>query len=176
MFKPQPFQTNLFWWINKTNPWNCWTCLLAPRLLSNTTKHLPVRPPRLPTWFFHLTFSDKPRQHLWHWCRKWGSCGRSWSPTRQDRTPVSLTFPGDHILDLCCAPGAKLCMISDRIQRTGSITGVDIAEQRLSVCRTLCSKYGIPNARLFLSDATTFKVLAPSNVTQFNHLNCLFTW
>jgi len=70
--------------------------------------------------------------------------------------------PNEHILDLCCAPGAKLCMISDKMKRTGSITGVDICEKRLATCRTMCAKYGITNARLFLDDASKFSILAPT--------------
>eukprot|EP01127_Copromyxa_protea_P012559 TRINITY_DN3292_c0_g1_i1.p1 TRINITY_DN3292_c0_g1~~TRINITY_DN3292_c0_g1_i1.p1 ORF type:complete len:393 (-),score=79.36 TRINITY_DN3292_c0_g1_i1:122-1300(-) len=70
--------------------------------------------------------------------------------------------PGDNILDLCCAPGAKLCMISDEMGRTGTITGVDVSLKRLGSCRTLCAKYGISNSRLFLEDACIFGFLAPT--------------
>ncbi|CAG8520474.1 4321_t:CDS:2 [Paraglomus occultum] len=54
---------------------------------------------------------------------------------------------GDHVLDLCCAPGAKLCMISDLLgtDGTGTVTG-----------------YRIGRARLFVADGTTFGVRAPS--------------
>lgn len=38
--------------------------------------------------------------------------------------------PGEHILDLCCAPGAKLCMIADLLGREGSVTGVDVSKVR----------------------------------------------
>ena len=80
----------------------------------------------------------------------------------------------DHVLDLCCAPGAKLSMISDALvcaERAvdagdegpfaGSVTGVDIASARLSACRTLCKKYELGNVRLFLDDACVFNCLAP---------------
>lgn len=78
--------------------------------------------------------------------------------------------PTDHILDLCCAPGAKLAMIYDTMyiksinqnkKIEGTITGVDVSEKRLAVCRTLCKKYNIENVRLFLQDATAFDILAP---------------
>jgi len=71
-------------------------------------------------------------------------------------------LPGDEILDLCCAPGGKLCMISDRMKGQGSITGVDIDKNRLSSCRNLCKKYKIPNVRLFLGDGRYFSTLAPN--------------
>lgn len=90
---------------------------------------------------------------------------------------------GNHILDLCCAPGAKLAMISDTLtylesaeaeeeekidkqeaEKTtfvGSVSGVDISSSRLSACRTVCQKYELGNVRLFLDDACEFNSLAP---------------
>lgn len=63
--------------------------------------------------------------------------------------------PNEHILELCCAPGNKLCMISD-IQASlgegfGSVTGVDIDERRLSNAKNLLKKYKAVTARLFLT-------------------------
>lgn len=64
--------------------------------------------------------------------------------------------PGDHVLDLCCAPGAKLCAIADAMGLGGTLTGVDISGERLASCRTLCSKYGIASVRLVQHDGQTF--------------------
>ncbi|KAJ3193819.1 hypothetical protein HK101_004034 [Irineochytrium annulatum] len=76
--------------------------------------------------------------------------------------------PSDHVLDLCSAPGAKMCMIHDLLGSlegaTGTVTGVDISRHRLSTCRSLLRKYKLTRARLFLADGTTFNVLAPSRV------------
>lgn len=60
--------------------------------------------------------------------------------------------------------GAKLCYIANLLgeETEGSVTGVDVSEQRLSACKTVCTKYKIPNVRLFLEDGTTFGNLAPS--------------
>ena len=72
----------------------------------------------------------------------------------------------DHVLDLCCAPGAKTCYISD-LQGTlgvGTVTGVDLSKQRLSVCRSLVKKYKLEKCRLFHADGTNFDVYAPSRV------------
>eukprot|EP00434_Breviolum_minutum_P020622 symbB.v1.2.018183.t1/scaffold1436.1/size118852/6 len=63
----------------------------------------------------------------------------------------------DHVLDLCCAPGAKLCTLSDAVGSDGSVTGVDIAEQRLAACRTVLRKYNISNVKLSLGDGTTWQ-------------------
>ncbi|KAF9168301.1 hypothetical protein DFQ26_009520 [Actinomortierella ambigua] len=90
--------------------------------------------------------------------------------------------PGDHVLDICCAPGAKLCMIagqltnsggvqSDRTSSstklqmhiTGTVTGVDISHHRLATCRNLLKRHRLQqHARLFQADGTTFHVLRPS--------------
>ncbi|XWS66767.1 hypothetical protein CRYUN_Cryun05aG0228800 [Craigia yunnanensis] len=51
--------------------------------------------------------------------------------------------PGDHILDLCAAPGAKLCMMLDLLGDSGSVTGVDVARYRLAAFRTMLQKYSL---------------------------------
>ncbi|XP_031257593.1 uncharacterized protein LOC116115600 isoform X2 [Pistacia vera] len=67
---------------------------------------------------------------------------------------------GDHVLDLCAAPGAKLCMILDILGNSGSVTGVDVARHRLAACRTLVQKYAIGDrCRLFVADGTTFSLV-----------------
>ncbi|ORY08239.1 S-adenosyl-L-methionine-dependent methyltransferase [Basidiobolus meristosporus CBS 931.73] len=72
--------------------------------------------------------------------------------------------PDDHILDLCCAPGAKLCMIADSLGKDGSgtVTGVDISEHRAATCRSLLKKYKVFRARVFVHDGTTFNIHAPT--------------
>lgn len=40
---------------------------------------------------------------------------------------------GERVLDLCCAPGAKLCMIADAIGPDGIVLGV--VSYRLRTCR-----------------------------------------
>lgn len=68
--------------------------------------------------------------------------------------------PGEHVLDLCAAPGAKLCMLAELLRRSGTLTGVDIAEHRLAACRTMLQKYGLEDyCRLFVADGTSFCLL-----------------
>ncbi|KAK8471590.1 hypothetical protein PHAVU_003G264100 [Phaseolus vulgaris] len=68
--------------------------------------------------------------------------------------------PGDHVLDLCAAPGAKLCMILDLLGDSGSVTGVDAARHRLAACRTMLQKYMLGDqCRLFVADGTSFSVI-----------------
>ncbi|KAM1073205.1 hypothetical protein ACFX2B_018106 [Malus domestica] len=67
---------------------------------------------------------------------------------------------GDHVLDLCAAPGAKLCMISDLLGDSGSVTGVDVSSHRLAACRTMLQKYALGNhCRLFVADGTNFSLV-----------------
>ncbi|KAF0750198.1 hypothetical protein AaE_006798 [Aphanomyces astaci] len=89
--------------------------------------------------------------------------------------------PGDHVLDLCCAPGAKLTMLADVLQKRGSVTGVDFSKSRISACKTLVHKYDLIHAhpptattsqtvgawrcRLFHADGRSFHVLPLSNDT-----------
>ncbi|CAK4081625.1 unnamed protein product [Aphanomyces euteiches] len=80
--------------------------------------------------------------------------------------------PGDHVLDLCCAPGAKLTMLADVLQKQGSITGVDFSKSRIAACRTLVHKYDLIHSpaaswrcRLFHADGRTFDVRPESNDT-----------
>ncbi|GBG84222.1 hypothetical protein CBR_g38194 [Chara braunii] len=73
--------------------------------------------------------------------------------------------PGDHVLDLCAAPGGKLCMISDLLRGRGSVTGVDISRMRLAACRTMLRKYGCgENVRLFVADGTLFSARPPPSL------------
>ncbi|KAL7503406.1 hypothetical protein ACHAXN_001214 [Cyclotella atomus] len=49
------------------------------------------------------------------------------------------------VLDLCCAPGLKLCMIADLVHSNSSLVGVDVSKQRLSLCKNIIQKYHIDN-------------------------------
>ncbi|KAL3691890.1 hypothetical protein R1sor_005541 [Riccia sorocarpa] len=68
--------------------------------------------------------------------------------------------PEDHVLDLCAAPGAKLCMLADVLKDSGTLTATDISQHRLAASRTMLIKYGLGSrCRLFLADGTTFSLL-----------------
>ena len=70
--------------------------------------------------------------------------------------------PSHRVLDLCCAPGAKLCALSDL---AADVVGVDLSEPRLAACRTVLRKYHVGNVRLALGDGTTW---APGTAQWFS--------
>ena len=85
----------------------------------------------------------------------------------------------DHVLDLCCAPGGKLILSSflqgksnfAEPEEVGTLTGVDLASHRLSICRSMIKKYKVQCARLFCADGTKFnepvrKFINPSSETK----------
>ena len=54
---------------------------------------------------------------------------------------------GENFLDLCCAPGAKLANVCDKIEQQSNsknsiIVGNDISKDRLNVTQSLINKYG----------------------------------
>ncbi|CAI9282427.1 unnamed protein product [Lactuca saligna] len=80
--------------------------------------------------------------------------------------------PGDHVLDLCAAPGAKLCMVLELLGNSGSVTGVDVAKHRLAACRTLVQKYKLgDNCRLFVADGASFSLIPIRVHSDFKSVN-----
>lgn len=70
---------------------------------------------------------------------------------------------GEHVLDLCCAPGVKMVLMADALfgdsahaAAAGSLTGVDVSRERLGAAVRLGKKYKIPNVRLFVADGRKF--------------------
>ena len=78
------------------------------------------------------------------------------------------------VLDLCCAPGLKLCMLADLLHFSSTVVGVDISQNRIQLCKNIIKKYHVnqmtsgpkdhnkevPSShstiRLYCTDGTTF--------------------
>jgi 16S rRNA C967 or C1407 C5-methylase (RsmB/RsmF family) len=88
------------------------------------------------------------------------------------------------VLDLCCAPGLKLCMMADLSPPSSIIVGVDTSSQRISLCKNIVKKYQIDcitsgqpiaksnnqsrvSIRLYHADGTTFG----TNDSKANHMH-----
>ncbi len=47
------------------------------------------------------------------------------------------------VLDLCCAPGLKLCMLADLAPPSSTVVGVDISQNRIQLCKNIIKKYHV---------------------------------
>ena len=77
--------------------------------------------------------------------------------------------PGEHILDICCSPGAKLSYIADQVSYSiansnylghqGLILGNDINIDRLNTCNSVLSKYNLDSkVHLVCHDGVTLSI------------------
>lgn len=70
--------------------------------------------------------------------------------------------PGDNVLDLCCAPGMKLLLLSDNAASVesgvGCAIGVDISLHRVYTTRNILKKNNAQRCRMYLADGTKFTV------------------
>src|SRR5436190_1509127 len=51
--------------------------------------------------------------------------------------------PGDHILDLCAAPGGKTTHLAEQMGNQGRIVACDVDERRLETLAELCRRMGV---------------------------------
>ena len=95
-------------------------------------------------------------------------CNKSESNRDDNVTPL-------RVLDLCCAPGLKLCMLADLVPLSSTVVGVDISQNRIHLCKNIIKKYHVnqmtsgpkdhdkevsssscSTIRLYCTDGTTF--------------------
>lgn len=62
--------------------------------------------------------------------------------------------PGEQILDLCAAPGAKATAIAERIGEKGHVLGVDRHERRLGLLARDARRLSLRNVETLVTDAT----------------------
>lgn len=92
-------------------------------------------------------------------------------------SPPTLTL---RVLDLCCAPGLKLCAMADYLRyqqcKSATLVGVDCSPARLATCRNILQKQQIEpyfdgpleshniRIRLYCNDGTNFGLAEPTNL------------
>ncbi|KAL9182759.1 hypothetical protein ACHAXT_004038 [Thalassiosira profunda] len=70
------------------------------------------------------------------------------------------------VLDLCCAPGLKLCMMADLAPPASIVTGVDISSHRISLCKNIVVKYHIDKSAAGTAKGTPERKSATDNATE----------
>lgn len=68
-------------------------------------------------------------------------CNKSAKPDDGKESTQDDEQPQLRVLDLCCAPGLKLCMLADLAPLSSSIIGVDISQNRIQLCKNIIKKY-----------------------------------
>lgn len=64
--------------------------------------------------------------------------------------------PGERILDLCAAPGAKSISIADRVGTGGLVTAVDLSESRMDMLVQEARRLGLKQIRTRVADVRAF--------------------
>ena len=99
----------------------------------------------------------------------------STEPEKSDRSDV-------RVLDLCCCPGLKLCMMADFFtDRSATVVGVDVSESRMALCKKIIQKYHVDQEtcgpkkstesvkiQLYRQDGTTFGLDTSDNNLVFD--------
>ncbi|KAL3774526.1 hypothetical protein ACHAW5_008849 [Stephanodiscus triporus] len=65
------------------------------------------------------------------------------APNNQNKKRKPVSGEPLRVLDLCCAPGIKLCMMADLSPASSILVGVDISPQRISLAKNIIKKYHI---------------------------------
>ncbi|KAL3811396.1 hypothetical protein ACHAXA_000475 [Cyclostephanos tholiformis] len=65
------------------------------------------------------------------------------TPSDQKGKRTLLSGEPLRVLDLCCAPGIKLCMMADLCPASSHLVGVDVSVNRISLCKNILIKYHI---------------------------------
>ncbi|GBG25801.1 tRNA cytosine34-C5-methyltransferase [Hondaea fermentalgiana] len=82
--------------------------------------------------------------------------------------------PGMSALDLCAAPGAKMCMMADEMEHKGLLVGVDASAHRSRTCASLLKKYRVAEklenwqCMLVEADGVTFSHVEPLTIVWDN--------
>jgi 16S rRNA (cytosine967-C5)-methyltransferase len=77
-----------------------------------------------------------------------------WFYVQDPSTLLAVTslapHPGEHVLDLCAAPGGKLTYIAQVMGNCGSVAAHDLTLQRLKLVQENCARLGVACVEVFL--------------------------
>ena len=88
---------------------------------------------------------------------------------RQTVERLGLT-PGEHVLDVCCGSGASAIPAAESVGQTGSVIGVDLAENLLALARSKAKDRGLTNIEFRSGDLTQL----PFDDESFDVVVCVF--
>ena len=93
----------------------------------------------------------------------WGRYGR--------RTVERLQLaPGERVLDVCCGSGASAIPAAEIVGPTGTVVGVDLAENLLALARSKAKERGLDNVEFRSGDMTQL----PFDEGSFDVVVCVF--
>ena len=78
--------------------------------------------------------------------------------------------PGERVLDVCCGSGASAIPAAKTVGPTGSVVGVDLAENLLALARSKASERGLTNIEFRVGDMTQL----PFDEGTFDVVVCVF--
>lgn len=77
---------------------------------------------------------------------------------------------GERVLDVCCGSGASAIPAAQAVGPTGSVVGVDLAENLLELARAKANRYGLTNVQFESGDMTALRFADES----FDAVVCVF--
>jgi ubiquinone/menaquinone biosynthesis C-methylase UbiE len=78
--------------------------------------------------------------------------------------------PGAHVLDVCCGSGASAIPAAEIVGASGSVVGVDLAENLLELARAKAKQHGLKNINFQTGDLTNL----PFTNDSFDAVVCVF--
>jgi ubiquinone/menaquinone biosynthesis C-methylase UbiE len=78
--------------------------------------------------------------------------------------------PGTHVLDVCCGSGASAIPAAEIVGPSGTVVGVDLAENLLELARTKAKQRGLENIEVRSGDLTQL----PFEENSFDAVVCVF--
>jgi len=116
------------------------------------SRALKFEPSSLISGYYRLSTSALIQLHSWL------DSGRITVQDESAGLAVELLAPepGERVLDLCAAPGGKLLSIHQRMKGSGSLTAVDVSDDRAALLRENLTRVGVEDVAVHIADARVF--------------------